>query len=162
MSEIYSLLNILKTISLLPKKYKLSVSNDKQNVYIEPISFYNSMVRFIHRENRKTTLNIISVTIDKLCTIFDDIVKEWWVNRKINKELAEDINFIREYSIMSSIFIHFKDSIKGMNNLKETYIKDSTMCFELELISHKINKYCRLFENNFKSIINLQEEEKLI
>jgi len=148
----------MEKIASIKPEHKIKITSDN-NIYIEEISTFNSIKRFIKSDNRETSVLFISNIIEKLCNIFNNIVDDWEFDKKINTEYIRDLKFLKDYSTISTIYIHFKDAIQGIENLKTTYIKDENICFKLDLIFFKLKKYCRIFEDKFHNIVDVIDEE---
>jgi hypothetical protein len=111
----------LKFISRINKGEKINV----RYMYVQPDDILTKISRTFYRtDNRRNTLMFIRETIDRSFEIINSY----------NKSEKESDKIFCEYMI-----IDIKDSKKGINNFKDTYITDTYFCCQIDTIIQDID-----------------------
>ena len=158
MKKFYNMLMNLEVISSLPAGLKLKKMSEEGNLEIDYQTRFSYIHRFLNNESRKNTIKDLNTVISYLINMFDDVTSSEIFKSKILKKQFDDIEFLKYYSILSNIHIHFSQSIKGLLNLKLTYNSDEDICNNIELLIFEISKYIDLFEKKYK-IKNLDHDD---
>jgi hypothetical protein len=118
----------LKFIGKIQKGDKINV----KNMNVQSDGLMTRFTRgFIYFDNRQNTLTFIHNTIKKSFEI---------INHHLNSKHTFD------KIIFENIVKDLKDSVKGMENLKETYMNDIMFCCKLDTLIEEIK--ARLMEMN--------------
>lgn len=125
----------LSIISKLPVNTKLATTNGElkyDNSYLNPIK------RFISGNNRQKTLNDIIIIINQ--TI----------------EYIQLIDNKKEFSDIKTLLLNeLEKSMFGLTNLKETYINDSIIVSNIDIIIQKISNFIK----NYGIVYNKKNNE---
>lgn len=136
------LLNI-KILSNIKESDKLSTSNEEMLVIDSP-SYLQGIYRTLYGDSREETLNKIDKIINDLFKITDEMLdNESKKKKRYNNKFKDDNS-----TIFQKIAINLSESIKGLQNLKITYIKDVSITSRLDIIINKI-------QNRINKIVQL-------
>lgn len=136
------LLNV-KILSNIKEFDKLSTSNDEMLVIDSP-SYLQGIYRTFYGDSREETLNKIDNIINDLFKITDEMLDNETKKKKKYYNNFKDDNS----TIFQKIAINLSESIKGLQNLKITYIKDVSITSRLDIIINKI-------QNRINKIVQL-------
>jgi hypothetical protein len=136
------LLNV-KILSNIKEFDKLSTSNDEMLVIDSP-SYLQGIYRTLYGDSREETLNKIDNIISDLFKITDEMLdNETKKKKKYHNNFKDDNS-----TIFQKIAINLSESVKGLQNLKITYIKDVSITSRLDIIINKI-------QNRINKIVQL-------
>jgi hypothetical protein len=143
----------LKIISNIKEYDKLAIIDDK--LCIDAPYLLQGIWRKWYSQGRNETLNTIKNIIADIFEFTDLLLK---MNRESrycsqpisihqdspnlfsNTKSKEYIGFKESNScVFSTIMIHLDESIKGIQNLKITYLDDTSICIELDVLISKIH-----------------------
>lgn len=125
----------LNIISKIDKLSKITVSNKSLEI---DNRYFQFIRRYYNGDSRNSTIENIDQIISKSFILIDDI---------LNKEVANDIekgqqkNYFTEDNshLLQRFLLELTNSIKGINNLKQTYSGDTTTTARVDFIIQKIN-----------------------
>ena len=120
-------------ISNLKEYDKLSTS-DKNILIIDSPSLLQCIYRTIYGDSRDETLNKIENIINEIFSITDNLLERSQHNNSyFNKNFDDDIS-----TTFQSIVLNLSESVKGLQNLKITYLKDVSITSRIDLIINKV------------------------
>lgn len=133
-----NLLLNLQIISNIKEYDKLSIISEK--LCIDKPTIFQGLWRKINGDGRIETLDSINNLIDTIFRYTDTLLEKENRNKyKINYKLDENISFSDETSkIFSDIMINLDNCIKGLQNLKITYLSDISINSQLNFLISKI------------------------
>ena len=132
-NNLEKLLLNLKIIANLKEYDKLSTS-DKNVLIIDSPSLFQGIYRTFYGDSRDETLNKIESIINEIFSITDNLLEKSQNNNSyFNKNFDDDIS-----TTFQSIVLNLSESVKGLQNLKITYLKDVSITSRIDLIINKI------------------------
>ena len=134
----------LKIISEIKKKDKLSIIENI--VSIDKPGPLQGIKRWYSNSNRLTSIEKIESIISKSIKITKDKINKIKNNTEGNREYFEE-DTSKFFHRLSHNLIN---SIKGLNNLKLTYLNDISIKTRLDLIISKIQKHTEEMESILK------------
>jgi hypothetical protein len=144
-----NLIHNLETIGNVKEHDKLNVDSNN-NFSIDTLYYTQGIIRRIYGNGRDTTLNGLSKLIDDVFIFADDLLAKERKKRQYNMlNISYDIktnvfdNKINNYKdissdILNKIAIYLEKAIYGLQNIKITYINDSQVTDQLDIIISKI------------------------
>jgi hypothetical protein len=143
----------LKIISNLKEYDKLAVVEDK--LCIDTPYLLQGIWRKWYGQGRSETLDTIKSIIADIFEFTDSLLKMNRESKYCSQPISihqdssnmlsdskprEDVGFRESNScVFSTIMIHLDESIKGIQNLKITYLGDTSVCSELDLLISKVH-----------------------
>ena len=134
----------LKIISNLKEYDKLSTM-DKNVLCIDSPSMFQGLYRTLYGDSREETLNKLEDIINNIFEITDNLLNKKNNSNCFNKNFDDDVS-----TTFQNIVMGLSESIKGLQNLKITYLKDVSITSKIDIIINKIqnrnNKIVQLLQ----------------
>ena len=123
-----SYLNV-EAVSIIPEFFRRWHRQDNRNECLKKITLVvNSAIDYILKLSDTSVTPLNSNHWDTNKGLVD--VESKHINAKMNDTNLSEINIMKGY---------LKDSLKGIQNLKETYATDTQTCARIDVIVNKIN-----------------------
>lgn len=129
MHEILKYIKILRIISKIPEKGKISVCED--NIFIYDDTMVNWILRKIYNDSKETTVKFLENFYTELCNFTDRLVTE------IGVDLSNSSRQ-KKKTLLISLISKMKLSVMGLDNLIVTYKLYPSTVSMLELIKSDI------------------------
>tara|TARA_B100000575_G_scaffold145139_1_gene115877 strand:+ start:4138 stop:4761 length:624 start_codon:yes stop_codon:yes gene_type:complete len=138
-SNLENLLLNLQIISNIKEYDKLSIISERLS--IDRPTIFQGLWRKFNGDGRTETLDSISNLIETIFRYTDTLLEKENKNKyKISCRLDDNITFSDETSkIFSDIMINLDNCIKGLQNLKITYLSDISINSQLNFLISKIS-----------------------
>ena len=123
-----SYLNV-EAVSIIPEFFRRWHRQDNRNECLKKITLVvNSAIDYILKLSDTSVTPLNSNHWDNNKGLVD--IESKHINAKMNDTNLSEINIMKGY---------LKDSLKGIQNLKETYATDTQTCARIDVIVNKIN-----------------------
>ena len=132
---------------------------------------HNSTIAWLKRlfspDSRKKAIRDIKCIIERAFSFMDGLVNSKYINiyeTKNNPSESEYDKFYEDMQNLGNFCSELKNSINGINNLKETtYKNDTSVQAEIDIIIRDINQKIIIIENKIQRINkNKEENQKLL
>jgi hypothetical protein len=123
----------LKIISNI-KEYDKLITNENKQIDIDTSSYLQFMRRWWNGRNRSNTLTYLKDYVYKDAFIIIDTTLQNEMKNKYNNNFFEQSN----HNILQKFLVEFKNSIRGLQNLKITYNNDVSFRSQLDVIIEEI------------------------
>ena len=135
-----SLLSSLQTIGSIKEYDKISINND--TIILDEPTMFQGIRRYLYGDSREETITRFNNIITNMFKYIDNMLINP-NNRNISYEINDSLNISHVKNTntdsLNKIVTNMQSAIKGIQNLKITYIGDETINSKLDLIITKLD-----------------------
>ena len=150
----------LKVVSKLENYEKITVGNDG-NITIQKTGVIQTVTRIVKGDSRDISIDIINQIISNVIEMSEYIIEYFELIIKLNNE-KKTINNLKKieekYNYLVLIIQELKNSIKGINNLYNTYSHDPRISSRVDYIRSNIESYISKLEEKIKIFSEFQKK----
>lgn len=159
MNDILVNLNIISQIKPHDKIYV----NSDNYISIEEKTGYQSIIRFFYNNSRIKNIYTLNNFYSSVYKYIENLLNSKYLTVNNEKKNIENDNFINTFNSLTELNVRFKDSLKGIQNLQETYEDDVVTKAKLDIIISTGNNYISKLEKKIYLInkIYFNEENKV-
>ncbi len=138
----------LKIISKIRPYDKIYMNNDNF-ISIEYDYFLQGIMRFVFKNSRGKNINNLNNFYCVVYAYIDELLNSKYLSSDINQCDHQDENYTNTYNNLKEINQYIKESINGLENLKQTYINDIVTISKIDIIISKIESYVERIEKKY-------------
>lgn len=143
----------LKILSKIKENGKISTKNNR--IELESNSKLQWVWRIIYGDSRMKTINFLKKIINNTIDTSNNLMNSTYFHiKKIKKSITEHEEKTHQeyFFILKEIVNELKNSIKGLVNLQQTYLKDAYITSNIDILITSINNQIIIIESNLKKI----------